>query len=41
MSNNSRRDFLIRTGRAGLVVSIGTPLLGACYGEDLLEPSGV
>jgi choline dehydrogenase-like flavoprotein len=40
MSNNSRRDFLIRTGRASLAVSIGTPLLGACYGEDLFEPSG-
>ncbi len=29
MSNESRRDFLIRTGRAGLAVGIGTPLLGA------------
>jgi hypothetical protein len=41
MPNTSRRDFLIRTGRAGLVVSIGTPLLGACYGEDIYEPTGV
>ena len=41
MTNNIRRDFLIRTGRAGLAVSIGTPLLGACYGEDVYEPTGV
>ena len=41
MLDRSRRDFLIRTGRAGLAVSIGTPLLGACYGEDIYEPTGV
>lgn len=41
MSNNNRRDFLIRTGRAGLAVSLGTPLLGACFGQDTDEPTGV
>jgi len=41
MANDSRRDFLIRTGRAGLAIGIGTPLLGACYGEDTYEPTGV
>ncbi|MEO6564684.1 MAG: GMC family oxidoreductase [Casimicrobiaceae bacterium] len=37
---NDRREFLIRTGRAGLAVAIGTPLLGACLGEEVVEPAG-
>lgn len=41
MSNASRRDFLIRTGRAGLAAGLGTPMLDACYGEDVYAPTGV
>ena len=41
MADNSRREFLIRTARAGVALSIGAPLLGACYGEDVYEPTGV
>ncbi|MEP7327766.1 MAG: GMC family oxidoreductase N-terminal domain-containing protein [Betaproteobacteria bacterium] len=40
MANKSRRDFLIRTGRTGLAASVGTPLLGACWGEDVVERTG-
>lgn len=41
MPDKTRRDFLIRTGRTGLAVGLGTPLLGACWGEDVTEPTGV
>ena len=41
MPNTTRRDFLIHAGRAGLALSIGPPLLGACVGENTDEPTGV
>jgi choline dehydrogenase-like flavoprotein len=40
MTDRTRREFLKRTGRAGLAVCLGTPLLDACYGEDVYEPTG-
>ena len=41
MTDPTRREFLKRTGRAGLAVGLGTPLLTACFGEDVYEPTGV
>jgi cellobiose dehydrogenase (acceptor) len=37
----SRREFLIRTGSAGLAAGVGSPWLSGCYGEDVYEPAGV
>ena len=41
MGRISRREFLLRTGGAGLAASVGSPWLSGCYGEDVNEPTGV
>ncbi|MFO1323451.1 MAG: GMC family oxidoreductase [Burkholderiales bacterium] len=41
MSRSTRRDFLVRTGRAGLAVGVGGPLVAGCWGEDAYDPTGV
>jgi cation diffusion facilitator CzcD-associated flavoprotein CzcO len=40
MPDHGRREFLVRNGRAALAVGLGTPLLTACWGEDVSEPTG-
>lgn len=41
MKKISRRDFLMRSGRTGLAVGIGAPLVSGCWGEDIYDPVGV
>jgi len=40
MKKITRREILLRGGRAGLAVGIGVPLVAGCWGEDVNEAAG-